>query len=198
MSTLSTLYDAMRRTYQRLIRRQVEATTQEAMETLSKVPAFATCSQDTLHVLAEMVHRRTYRRGECLYYEGDPGLGMYVVQEGRIRLTAEDQQPGTVYELRRAGPNDAFGILSLLGDFRRMETAQTITEARVLGFFRPDLSNLMKRNPQAGAEITMALARFLANQHIELIRLMAESDGRDAAMMAYAEASALKDLRNSS
>jgi CRP-like cAMP-binding protein len=81
-------------------------------------------------------------------------------------------------------------VLSLLGDFRRLETAETITEARVLGFFRPDLKNVMRRNPKAAAEITMAMARYVAAQHVEAIRLIEERDGRDAALDTYAEAAA--------
>ena len=137
--------------------------------------------------MAEAVHRRSYRRGESLYYEGDPGLGLYIVEEGRIRLATEPE-PGQTRELRRVAAGEMFGVLSVLGDFRRMETAETVTEARVLGFFRPDLKNVLKRTPQAGAEISLALGRVVAAQHVELVRLMAQHDGRDDALRAYVEA----------
>jgi len=96
-------------------------------------------------------------------------------------------------DLRELETHDLFGVLSILGDFRRLETAETITEARVLGFFRPDFKNVMRRNPKAGAEIAMALARHVATQHVEAIRLVEEQDGRDVALNIYAEAAARLD-----
>jgi len=147
--------------------------------------------------MASAAHRRTYRRGESLYYEGDPGLGLYVIESGRVRLTS-DADPNRKRNLRELQKNDIFRILSLLGDFRRLETAETITEARVLGFFRPDLKNVMRRNPNAAAEITMAIARYVATQHVEAIRLIEERDGRDVALDTYAEASAHMNTETSS
>jgi CRP-like cAMP-binding protein len=141
--------------------------------------------------MAAATHRRTYRRGESLYYEGDPGLGLYVVESGRVRLFS-DADPGHQRDLCEVEAHDMFGVVSLLGDFRRLETAETITEARVLGFFRPDLKNVMRRSPKAGGEIVMALARRVASQHVEMFRGIEERDGRDAALDTYAQVAAGK------
>jgi CRP-like cAMP-binding protein len=194
MSVFRNLIRATGRWYRRLSRHGLDDRTREIVDVLGSVPAFEHASTSTLHVMAEAVHRRTYRRGESLYYEGDPGLGLYVVEEGRIRLTTEPE-PGRSRELRQVGATDMFGVLSVLGDFRRMETAETVTEARVLGFFRPDLKNVLKRTPKAGAEIALALGRYVAAQHVELIRLMAEHDGRETALHTYIEAAAAAEDR---
>ena len=187
MSVFRNVIRATGRWYRRLFRHRLDDRTREVVDVLRSVPAFEHASTSTLHVMAEAVHRRSYRRGESLYYEGDPGLGLYIVEEGRIRLATEPE-PGQTRELRRVAAGEMFGVLSVLGDFRRMETAETVTEARVLGFFRPDLKNVLKRTPQAGAEISLALGRVVAAQHVELVRLMAQHDGRDDALRAYVEA----------
>jgi len=187
MSTIQNLVRATGRAFRRIFRRRIDARTQEIVDLVQDVPAFENCSTAALYALAESVHRRSYRRGEVLYYEGDPGLGLYVIEQGRIQLRSESE-PGVTQALRDLRPGDAFGVLSILGDFERMETAETLTEARVLGFFRPDLKNIIKRNPSAGAEIMMALSRWIGSQHVELVRLMAEQSGREAALQSYAEA----------
>jgi len=189
MSTLRSLLRAGGRLYRRLFRSRLDPHTREIAEVLRTVPAFNHLSSNALYAMASAAHRRTYRRGESLYYEGDPGLGLYVIESGRVRLTS-DADPTRKQDLRELEANEIFGVLSLLGDFRRLETAETITEARVLGFFRPDLKNVMRRNPKAAAEITMAMARYVAAQHVEAIRLIEERDGRDAALNTYAEAAA--------
>jgi CRP-like cAMP-binding protein len=189
MSILRRLLRAAGRLYRRLFRRRLDPHTREIAEVLRAVPAFERLSSGALHAMASATHRRSYRRGESLYYEGDPGLGLYVVESGRVRLIS-DADPNRTHDLRELEANEIFGVLSLLGDFRRLETAETVTEARVLGFFRPDLKNVMRRNPKAAAEITMAMARYVATQHVEAIRLIEEREGREAALDTYADAAA--------
>ena len=194
MAAWRNLLRAMGRWYRRLFRHRLDDRTREILDVLRAVPAFEHASTSTLHVMAEAVHRRTYRRGESLYYEGDPGLGLYIVESGRIRLTTETE-PGRSRELRQVGATGMFGVLPVMGDFRRMETAETVTEARVLGFFRPDLKNVVKRNPKAGAEISLALGRWVAAQHVELVHLLVESEGRDTALHTYVEAASAAEDR---
>jgi CRP-like cAMP-binding protein len=189
MSILRRLLRAAGRLYRRLFRRRLDPHTREIAEVLRAVPAFERLSSGALHAMASATHRRSYRRGESLYYEGDPGLGLYVVESGRVRLIS-DADPNRSRELRELEAHGMFGELSILGDFRRLETAETITEARVLGFFRPDLKNVMRRNPRAGAEIVMALARRVAAQHVEAVRVLEEREGRDAALDTYTRAAA--------
>lgn len=173
--------------YRRLFQRRLDPETREMVDTLRSVSALGHLSSGALHAMASTTHRRTYRRGESLYYEGDPGLGLYVVESGRIRLVS-DSDANRNRELRELEADDMFGGLSILGDFRRMETAETVTEACVLGFFRPDLKNVIRRNPKAGTEIVMALARRVATQHVEAVRLVKERAGQELAMDVYSEA----------
>ena len=187
MSALRRLWHGAGRLYRRLFQRGLDPRTREIVDRLRTVPALGHLSSTALYAMASATHRRSYRRGESLYYEGDPGLGLYVVESGRVRLIS-DADPEHSQELRELEANEMFGGLSILGDFRRLETAETITEARVLGFFRPDLKNVMRRHPKAGAEIVMAIARRVASQHVELIRVLEERHGRESALDAYAEA----------
>lgn len=147
------------------------------IDTLKGVILLSSLPRRALRDLAEAVHIRDYKRDEFLYYEHDPGLGMYVVQRGRVRLLVEDES-GAVHELRQVGDHEVFGKLSLIGDFRRTESAQALTETRVLGFFRPDLKTIVKRHPTSGAAILEVLSRNLAATETELIRVLVEKDGK--------------------
>ncbi|WP_103020581.1 Crp/Fnr family transcriptional regulator [Salinibacter altiplanensis] len=189
MSFFRPLLRAGARLYRWLFRRRLDSRTREIAERLRNVPAFNHLSSSALYAMADVTHRRTYRRGEPLYYEGDPGLGLYVVEAGRVQLVT-DRAPESARELRVVETGEMIGGLSLLGDFRRLETAETTAETQVLGFFRPDLKNVMRRTPKAGMEITMALARHLAAQHVGLIRRYEEQADARTALRAYAEAAA--------
>lgn len=165
----------------RLLRRGEDPQTREIIETLKQVPVLRGLSRRALRDVADAVHRRDYKRDEFLYYERDPGLGMYIVQRGRIRLLVEDET-GAVHELRQIGDHGVFGKLSLLGDFRRIESAQALTDVQVLGLFRPDLKTIVKRHPSSGAAVIEALARNLAAMETELIRVLIDKDGKLEAM----------------
>lgn len=183
MTTARNVSGLARAFYRRLFRREEDAQLRSIVETLQESPVFQTLARGDLRELAEAMHVRTYKRDEFLYYEQDPGLGLYVVQRGRVRLFTEDEA-GVIFELRQVGEREIFGEVSLFGsgDLRRMETAQALTETRVLGFFSPDLKTMLRRTPKTAAAVTMALARYLALRQVETVRLLAERQGKAAAM----------------
>lgn len=165
----------------------------ELIDTLQHVSIFRNLPKSVIRDLSDAVHVRDYKRDEFLYYERDPGLGMYVVQRGRIRLLVENES-GAVHELRQIGVHEFFGKLSLLGDFPRLESAQAISETRVLGFFRPDLKTIIKRHPGSGASIIEAVARNLAATETELTRVLIEKDGKVEARRMVENASARVEM----
>lgn len=176
MMPLSGPRSALRTLYRRLFKRAEDTRLSEVVATLRHAPLFAELSGSDLVELAEVMHQRAYRRDEFVYYEGDPGLGLYVVQRGGVVLLGEDAD-GSVHELRNVEEGEVFGELSLLGDFRRLETAQALTDTRVLGFFSPDLKTMLKRNPRASAAVLAAVARHLAAREVELLRQLSDAEG---------------------
>ncbi len=181
MSTFRRLFDTLRTVYGRIFRRQEDAYLRDVVDFLRKVPLFQHFSRGMLRQLAEVLHPRTYPRGEFLYYENDPGLGLYLIQSGRVRLLTEDDQ-GQMHELRQLGEYELVGEISILGDFRRMETAQAMTDIEVLGFFSPDVKIMAKRNPKIHAALTAALARYLAERQVEMVQLLSERSDKITAL----------------
>jgi len=176
MAMLRSLYRGGQRLVGRVLQRTADQRTADIMRLLNDVPLFQELQQTALHELADITHQRTYRRDEFLYYENDPGMGLYVVEQGTVRLLMGDAE-GTLQELRKLGTGQVFGELSLLDSFKRMETVQAVTETTVLGFFRPDLTMLSMRNPQVGAQVTAVLARYLAHRQVELINMISSEAG---------------------
>ena len=180
---MQSIFVVLCRIYLRLFRRQEDAQLREIVEVLREVPALTLLSRSTLRDLAEAVHPRIYKRDEYIYYENDPGLGLYIVRHGRVRLLTEDEN-NTPQELRQLGENGLFGEFSILGtgEIRRMESAQALTETHVLGFFSPDLKTMLKRNPKSAASVLVALARHLSLRQAEIVRRLTEHQGKVKAM----------------
>ncbi|HKJ33424.1 MAG TPA: cyclic nucleotide-binding domain-containing protein [Balneolales bacterium] len=97
----------------------------------------------------QLCHRRRYKKGEYIYYMGDPGTGMYVLEEGKVLLSLEKDEKEAYenipsYEINKT---DCFGALSVIYEMRRRTSARCLTDVKVLGFFRPDYETLRNRHP---------------------------------------------------
>ncbi len=174
----------LRSILKRLFRRPVDERAREVIDTLRSVTHFSGMSKRTLHTLADFVHVRDYRPQEFIYYDGDPGIGLYVIARGRVALMLEEAD-GAVHELRSVPQGEMFGEMSVLAGSRRMETAQASEETRVLGLFRPDFLTLIKRHPKAGAELLMAFTRYLSVREVALVRRISQQEGRLKALRLF-------------
>jgi CRP-like cAMP-binding protein len=84
-----------------------------------------------------------------------------VIRSGRgdIKLKDRSDQPLLLAELQ-AG--DFFGEMALLGDSTRSATAIAREPSDLIGFFHPDLEELIEVHPAVGAKIALGLAHTLA------------------------------------
>ncbi|GJQ21979.1 MAG: cAMP-binding protein [Bacteroidia bacterium] len=148
-------------------------------ELLSRVPAFAHLSFRELKEVATIVHKREYRAGEPVFYQGDPGLGMYIIQEGSVAIVISEQD-GEQKELAVLTEGDFFGELALLDESPRSAAALCKTDCLLIGFFRPDLMDLIDRKPALGIKIVSKLAEIVGERlrktDKELSRLKSQMD----------------------
>jgi CRP/FNR family transcriptional regulator, cyclic AMP receptor protein len=137
-----------------------EGTTEEI---LSKVPAFANLAPRDLKEVAAIVHKREYRVGEPVFYQGDPGLGMYIVKDGEVSIAIMGKD-GNEQELAVLGEGDFFGELALLDESPRSANAISKTDCTLIGFFRPDLFELIEKENTLGIKIVLKLAEIVAQR----------------------------------
>jgi len=137
-----------------------EGTTEDVIK---KVPAFASLSPRELKEVAAIVHKRDYRAGEPVFYQGDPGLGMYIVQDGEVSITilGKDENES---ELIVLNDGDFFGELALLDESPRSANAICKTDCTLIGFFRPDLFEVIEKNNTLGIKIVLKLAEIVAQR----------------------------------
>lgn len=130
---------------------------------------FQDLSKRELMFVKEMVHQRAYRPDEAIFRQGEVGVGMYILVSGNVDIFVDDLQAEThknqpIY-VTRLIPGDFFGELSLVEDGdRRSATAKAGNETLVLGFFKPDLMEIIERSPSTGAKIILRLAQVLGKR----------------------------------
>ncbi len=103
----------------------------ELVNALRTVPLFRTVPPETLQRLSALTTVRDYGAGERIMRQGEPDEGIYIVQSGRVVLTAY-RQGGREAELVHLAAGDVFGELALLSGELRPMAAIVTTDAHVL------------------------------------------------------------------
>ena len=132
-------------------------------EVLSKVPAFGSLTTRELKEVASIVHKRQYRAGEPVFYQGDPGLGMYIVMDGEVSITLAGKDTEQE-ELVVLTEGDFFGEIALLDESPRTANAICKADCTLIGFFRPDLFELIEKKSRLGTKIVLKLAEIVAQR----------------------------------
>lgn len=130
---------------------------------LKEVPAFSHLEPKEISLLASIVHRREYKRGEYIFYQGDPGLGMYIIQEGEVLIQYTDPD-GNKKDLAILKDGDFFGEIALIDESPRSASAICRTDCYIIGFFRPDLFEIIEKHPKLGIKIVLKLAEIIAER----------------------------------
>jgi CRP/FNR family transcriptional regulator, cyclic AMP receptor protein len=155
-------------------------------ELLSKVPAFANLTFRQLKEVAAIVHKREYRAGEPVFYQGDPGLGMYIIQEGSVSIALADKD-GQQKEIAVLSEGDFFGELGLLDESPRSANAICKTDCLLIGFFRPDLFEMIDRKPALGIKIVLKLSEIVGERLRKTDKELSKMKGQMDALQSELE-----------
>ncbi len=94
-----------------------------------------------LYHVARIVREATYERGEWLFGQGEISDRLYLILEGRVRLTRIDRD-GVTHYIGTRGPGDVLGKTGLLvGDFHDV-TAEALEPVRLLFILRDEFEQL--------------------------------------------------------
>ena len=113
---------------------------------------FSDLPEDALAEMAEGMLLRTYRAGEAILQEGDPGDACFVIASGEVRVLKRDPMNprGDLIEVTRLASGALFGEFALLADRRRHATVQAIADAEIYEIPRRLLRELAATFPDVG------------------------------------------------
>ena len=120
---------------------------------LGGVPLFDGVSKRHLRVLANETDEVSFRSGETIVREGDPGETLYVVLEGEGRVTRGGRRVG------RVQPGDFFGELSALDGGPRTATVTAATPVVAMRVFRRALMKLLQEDATFARTLLRGVAR---------------------------------------
>jgi CRP-like cAMP-binding protein len=124
------------------------------IEKLRRIPLFSDLHDRTLERIAVLSTEFEEPAGWVLVEVGQPGSGMFVLEEGTVEVQTPD---GRSWEL---GAGEFFGELALLTDDPRKARVRAKTPVRCLAISRSDFQELLKEEP----EIALAMLPRLAER----------------------------------
>jgi CRP/FNR family transcriptional regulator, cyclic AMP receptor protein len=127
---------------------------------LGKAPLFAALDSDGATALLTNVNEEQIKRGQKLFAEGDSGDRLYVVLEGKVKLTRTSPD-GRENLLSVLGPGEMFGELSLFDPRPRTANAVAITDVRLAGLGHDDLRPWLTSHQEVAVHLLRALAQRL-------------------------------------
>jgi CRP-like cAMP-binding protein len=146
-----------------------DSTESSELEVLRNTYLFATLSRKELSFVKQTVHVRSYRPGEIVFRQGELGIGMYIIYKGATEIFVENalSDPGAAQNIlvTRLTDGDFMGELSLIEhNSRRSATAIVSEETTLIGFFKPDLMEILERQPATGVKILLRLSEILGRR----------------------------------
>ena len=124
-------------------------------ELLRKVPLFADLGRRELDQIAGSMKERNFEEGKTLTAEGEGGVGFFVIEDGRAKVSVRGQERGEL------GPGDYFGEIALISEGSRTATITAETPVKAWGMTMWDFRPLVENNAALSWKMLQAMAKQL-------------------------------------
>ena len=155
----------------------------DLQEILQAIPMFAQLSKRDFSALFNIIHNRSYVAQEYIFYQGDPGIGLYIIRDGDVRIERK-LDTGEIIPLAKFKEGDFFGELALVDDEKRSASAIADSDVKLAVIFKPDLDEFISRFPKKGVKILQGIAQVVA---VRLRQLNEENIKLQSSIKKYSE-----------
>lgn len=114
---------------------------------------------------------RVYKKGEILYYENTPSLGLYCISEGTVKVYSSDDRGREIIK-RLSTKGDIFGYGHILGDKIHRDAARAMEETQCYFIDIRSLEELLQSNPQFSAKLMQEIGKELTYSQMRCMSLM--------------------------
>jgi len=133
---------------------------------LSSMPMFKNLEKRELPFLEHIVHVRNYESNGTIFNEGDIGSGMYTIRNGQVQIYTLDEH-GQEIDQAILEPGDFFGEIGLTASRPRCASARATETTVLIGLFRTDLLEAIRRSPAPSAKIMLGLNRVISDRLLQ-------------------------------
>lgn len=141
--------------------------TQDLEAALGQVVFLKSEPPEVLAELSELAVCRNYPKGNILYYHGDPGESMYVIVDGRVKVTLMNEE-GREVTLALMRPGGLLGLVAALDDGPQIGNAIAISDCRLGRISRDAFRRWAACHPRIYAAFSAELAHMLRDAWLKV------------------------------
>lgn len=130
---------------------------------LQQIFLFRNLPERVLALVATLAQTETYKGGERIFEEGEPGDKFYLILEGRVRISKSIAGLGEE-ALAILGEGEYFGEMALIDDAPRSADAIADQSTTLSVIARQDFVDLLNRNKDLAYELLWGLVRTLSSR----------------------------------
>jgi CRP/FNR family transcriptional regulator, cyclic AMP receptor protein len=135
----------------------------DVLDQLKGIQLFSGLKQPALELIARIAQQESHARGSKIFRHGDPGDKLYLILEGKVRISRE--VPGMGEEaLAILGPGQMFGEMALLDESPRSADANVHETCKVLAVPRDGFDDLLFINKDLAYEVLWSFVRMLVTR----------------------------------
>ncbi len=139
---------------------------------IGKTTLFGGLEPSDLAAIGAEVREVKFDGGQLIFSRGDPGNDMYLVAEGRVRLSILTGE-GRELSFAQVGPAQWFGEIAMLDGAARTADATAVTKVVALSLSKAAYQRAAASRPAVGDAMTRFLCKRIreADQQLETIAL---------------------------
>ncbi len=155
---------------------------------IEKVPIFSSLTREEIAEIAMITDQREYKKGEFIYMAGDRSQKLYVIHEGRVKITRV-LDTGKEQVIRLLEPGDFFGELSLFISAPLDNNAEVLENTTVCLIEGSRLKDMISRKPAIAVKIIEELSKRLQSSEsmIETLGLQDVEQRLARALLRFSE-----------
>ncbi len=127
---------------------------------ITHYPLLRGLDETEIEALASRMVKRHFAKGSYIYYPGHPGLNLYLIESGTVRIFFANAQ-GKEFILNLIGQPACVGLPLLMNDQARLTGAAALRDTVLLSLGQETVFDLMKRSP-----------RFMLNTYLEMSNML--------------------------
>lgn len=123
---------------------------------LKRIPLFASLPDADQQNLVSLLRRVNLRKGEILFRQGDDGMSLYLIVQGRIKISLSRQMD--VVTLAILGQGEFLGEMALLDGLPRSADATALEDSYLYALNRKDFLSFLVNNEKAVHAVLSSLS----------------------------------------
>lgn len=140
-----------------------QTTSAEREAQLAKVTFFEGLTPDALAMIAQVTTEQEHPYGTRLFQYGEPGDKLYIILEGKVRISREVGGMGEE-ALAVLGPGEIFGEMALLDESPRSADAKAHERCRLLVITKDAFDDLLFLHKDLAYEVLWSCVRMLSSR----------------------------------